>query len=132
MAWTTAGAIMPRYTTNQFEMRSAWGTNPGTTPSSSEFGNQLGFYMGPASKRVGFIRGTHYTDGRCGIEIEATSSEWASSSVYNGLHFAVKPDGTPYVEFTQKYFALAGIGITSGTGAAPSSGSRGTIYIRYQ
>ena len=89
-----------------FTVQSSFMNNPGSTPSESQFGNQL-IFSTQNNTRIGSIRAVHQApDGATGIEFNAVR-EINGTSQFAGMRFTIDASGNYYVTPTNNKFINA-------------------------
>lgn len=89
-----------------FTVQSSFMNNPGSTPSKSQFGNQL-IFSTQNNTRIGFVRGVHQApDGTTGIEFNA-AREIGGVNQFAGMRFMIDASGNYYVTPTNNKFINA-------------------------
>ena len=129
-----------------------------TKPSANQHGIQLQFTGSAYNDKFGFIRCYHASDGYRGLSYSVTRVK-DGKTLFHGLDMSINGAGKRWISVadkgvwrnitglgtgtgalpianggtggTTKATARSGIGITSGTSAAPASGTAGDIYIQY-
>lgn len=89
-----------------FTVQSSFMNNPGSTPSESQYGNQL-IFSTQNNTRIGFVRGVHQApDGATGVEFNA-AREIGGVNQFAGMRFLIDASGNYYVTPTNDKFINA-------------------------